>query len=213
MMKFEDWESFYESILDEFGYEREDDRCSAQILDRHLEASAVDKLDVMRDEFVAVVGDAPSLEPSQVPEDAFVVSADAASERLADAGVGSDVIVTDLDGAPRYAAEASHEGIVVVVHAHGDNIDALERWLPEFDASNVVGTTQTDPDRYDTLHNFGGFTDGDRGVFLADEFDADEIRLVGFEFEAATGEKRKKLCWARKLISEVEDYRDERILP
>jgi len=211
-MRFEDWEPFYETILEEFEYELSEDRSSARVLDDFLEDPSTDRLEALRGESVVVVGDAPSLDPSEVPPDAFAVSADGASERLADAGVESDVIVTDLDGAPRYAAEASRLRTVVVVHAHGDNRGALERWLPEFDPSNVVGTTQADPDDFDALRNFGGFTDGDRGVFLADEFGADEISLVGFDFEEATGEKREKLRWARRLIQEVEDRRDQGIL-
>lgn len=211
-MKFNEWERFYREILDEFGYDREKDRRSAQVLSRHLENSAMDELTLLTDESITVVGDAPSLEPSRVPGEATVVSADGASERLAEAGVNSDVVVTDLDGAPSHAAETSHEGTVVVVHAHGDNIDAVERWLPEFDTSNVVGTTQADPRRFGMLKNYGGFTDGDRAVFLADEFGADEIGLLGFDFEEATGEKLEKLRWARRLIREVESRRGEVIL-
>jgi len=216
VMEFEDWEPLYEEILEEFGYERPEDRGSARVLNDLLEATPdpAEKIDAVRGERVVVVGNAPSLKPSVVPAlgEALVVSADGASERLADAGVASDVIVTDLDGAPRHAAEASHEGAVVVVHAHGDNRGALERWLPEFDTRNVVGTTQADPDEFDALHNFGGFTDGDRAVFLADEFGADELELAGFDFGDATGEKLKKLRWARRLIREVEAHRDESIL-
>ena len=212
-MEFEDWEPFYEEILDDFGYSREDDRRVARFLDRRVgefDASCLDAL--FRDEKVAVVGDAPSLETNDVPDDAVVVAADGAVERLAEARVNVDVIVTDLDGAPAHAAEASHEGNVVVVHAHGDNLDALERYLPEFETRNVVGTTQTDPGMFDSLYNFGGFTDGDRAAFLVDEFGAARIELVGFDFEAAEGEKREKLRWARCLLEHLEAHRDESLL-
>lgn len=212
-MEFDDWEPFYEKILEEFGYSREEDIRAARFLDERIGAFDPSRLDsLLRDETVAVVGDAPSLDTDDVPDDVVVVAADGAAERLADAGVKAEVVVTDLDGAPRSAAEASHEGTAVVVHAHGDNLDALERWLPEFDLRNVVGTTQTDPCRFDSLRNFGGFTDGDRAVFLADEFGAREILLVGFDFEAAEGEKRDKLRWARLLLESLESHRDERVL-
>jgi len=211
-MEFDDWEPFYEKILEEFGYSRNEDRRSARFLDKRIEPFDVSRLDVLlRDEKVAVVGDAPSLDVSSVPEDAVVVTADGASERLADAGVSSDVIVTDLDGAPEHAVEASQEG-PVVVHAHGDNIDALERYLSEFEMSNVVGTTQADPSDFDALYNFGGFTDGDRAVFLADEFGASRIVLVGFDFETAEGEKREKLRWARRLLRVLSEEREESLL-
>ena len=209
-MNFEDWEPFYEKILAEFGYSREEDRRAARFLDENVEAFDLSRLEaLLRNENVAVVGDAPSLEPSSVPEDAVVVAADGAAKRLAEAGVNVDVIVTDLDGAPAHAAEASHEGTVVAVHAHGDNVDALERYLSEFDVSNVLGTTQADPFAFDVLHNFGGFTDGDRSAFLADEFGASRIELVGFDFEAAEGEKREKLRWARRLLEHLGERRDD----
>ncbi|MDZ7688456.1 MAG: 6-hydroxymethylpterin diphosphokinase MptE-like protein [Halobacteriales archaeon] len=212
-MEFEDWEPFYEEILDEFGYSREEDRNAARFLDEKLGDFDLSRLEtLLRDENVAVVGDAPSLEPPSVPKEGVVIAADGAAELLSEADVKVDVIVTDLDGAPRHAAEASYEGTVVVVHAHGDNLDALERWLPEFDFSNVLGTTQTDARRFDALHNFGGFTDGDRAVFLADEFGAARIVLVGFDFEAAEGEKREKLRWARRLLEYLEEERDEQLV-
>lgn len=212
-MRFEDWEPFYEEILEEFGYSREEDRRAARFLNGRLEPFDPFRLDsLLRGETVAVVGDAPSLDPTSVPDDAVVVAADGAAERLAEAGVSVDVVVTDLDGAPRRAAELSQEGKVVVVHAHGDNLGALEEWIPEFDLSNVVGTTQADPHSFDSLRNFGGFTDGDRAAFLADEFGAAHIELVGFDFEAAEGEKRRKLRWARRLLRALSHERGERIV-
>lgn len=210
-MRFEDWEPFYEEILEEFGYSREKDRKAAGFLDRRVDDFDLSRLDgIFGEEKVAVVGDAPSLETDDVPDDAVVVAADGAAKRLTEAKV--DVIVTDLDGAPAHAAEASHGGNVVAVHAHGDNLDALESYLPEFDTANVVGTTQTDPRPFDALYNFGGFTDGGRAAFLADEFGATRIELVGFDFEAAEGEKREKLRWARRLLEHLEDHRDGSLL-
>jgi len=212
-MEFKDWEPFYAKILEEFGYSREDDRRAARFLDENVDDFDLSCLDtLLRDETVAVVGNAPSLETEEVPENAVVVAADGAAKRLAEAGVDVDIIMTDLDGAPAHAAETSHKGTVVAAHAHGDNVDALERWLPEFDGSNIVGTTQTDPRQFDALHNFGGFTDGDRAAFLADAFGASRIVLVGFDFEEAEGEKRLKLRWARRLLEHLESQRDKSLL-
>ena len=209
-MEFEDWEPFYENILDDFGYSREKDRRAGRFLDENVDDFDTSRLEALLwDEKVAVVGDAPSLETGDVPDEAVVVAADGAAERLAGAGVDVELIVTDLDGAPEHAAEASHEGTVIAVHAHGDNLDALEHYLPEFDTANVVGTTQTDPRAFDAVYDFGGFTDGDRAAFLADEFGATRIELVGFDFEAAEGEKRRKLRWARRLLEVLGEERGE----
>ncbi|MCX2817942.1 DUF115 domain-containing protein [Haladaptatus sp. F3-133] len=206
-MRYGDWEPFYEAILEGFGYTREDDRRAARVLNSRLDAFDDHRLDALLDgETVVVVGNAPSLEPRHVTE-GVVVAADAAALRLYEAGVDVDIIVTDLDGAPRHAVERSHDGTVVAVHAHGDNVDALRRYVPRFESRNVVGTTQTRP--FGVLHNFGGFTDGDRSAFLADGFGASRIELHGFDFGDATGEKRKKLRWAWRLLRVLAYQRHE----
>jgi len=53
----------------------------------------------------------------------------------------------------------------------------------------------------------GGFTDGDRAAYLAEELGARRILLWGFEFEridesdeAARARKLAKLGWARRLL-------------
>jgi len=50
---------------------------------------------------------------------------------------------------------------------------------------NCIGTTQTKP--IGKLQNFGGFTDGDRAVFLANYFMAKKIILFGMDFGKRIG--------------------------
>jgi hypothetical protein len=87
------------------------------------------------------------------------------------------------------------------VHAHGDNIDKLEKYVPLL--HSIVGSTQSVPLK--NVYNFGGFSDGDRCVFLAKEFGAAKINLIGFDFndEDVTPTKKKKLHWAKTLIGEL----------
>ncbi|MCZ7371501.1 MAG: hypothetical protein O8C66_13440, partial [Candidatus Methanoperedens sp.] len=63
--------------------------------------------------------------------------------------------------------------------------------------------TQSKP--LSNIYNFGGFSDGDRCVFLAHAFGARNITLIGFYFEDenVTEMKKKKLRWARKLIGMI----------
>jgi uncharacterized Rossmann fold enzyme len=74
---------------------------------------------------------------------------------------------------------------------------------------NCIGTTQTEP--FNKIQNFGGFTDGDRGVFLASYFDAKKIILFGMDFGTRIGKfsntkksdrkiKLKKLKIAKDLL-------------
>jgi len=98
-------------------------------------------------------------------------------------------------------ARANDLGAIMVVHAHGDNIDALGEELPRL--KRVIGTTQSKP--LPNVHNFGGFSDGDRSVFLANEMGAKTITLIGFDFKDknVTPLKKKKLIWAEKLIDTI----------
>ncbi|MEZ5336103.1 MAG: hypothetical protein R2741_13165 [Methanolobus sp.] len=57
----------------------------------------------------------------------------------------------------------------------------------------------------ENVYNFGGFSDGDRCVYLAKEFGAASITLIGFDFDDlyVNPVKKKKLKWARLLIEKV----------
>ena len=87
----------------------------------------------------------------------------------------------------------------MVIHAHGDNIPQLQYWVPLFPGP-VVGTTQSQP--LPPLHNFGGFSDGDRAAFAADALGAERIVFVGFDLDDMNvgHMKRGKLLWARRLL-------------
>ena len=63
-----------------------------------------------------------------------------------------------------------------------------------------IGTTQSNP--FDKIQNFGGFTDGDRGVFLASHFGAKKIILFGMDFGKRIGKysNTKKLERKMKLM-------------
>jgi len=150
---------------------------------------------------VVVFGNAPSLDREldelQV-KDAVFLAADGATAVLLRRGILPDIIVTDLDGSFPDILKANREGSIAVVHAHGDNLDALCRYVPQLEG--VIGTAQCRPP--EGLYNFGGFTDGDRCVFLAKELGAASIKLVGFDYEddSVTPRKRRKLAWAKRLI-------------
>jgi hypothetical protein len=128
-----------------------------------------------------------------------VIAADGAANRLYAAGMRPAAIVTDLDGATEAFVEMNRAGTVIVVHAHGDNRDRLRFWVPLFPGP-LVGTTQARP--FGRIHNFGGFSDGDRAVFLALALDAGEVLLAGFFLDdpSVNPVKRRKLLWARTLL-------------
>ena len=208
-MDFAAWEPIYERILEDFGFDRAGDEEAAQILSRMLTekntASLSELKAVISEKPVLVCGNAPKLrkELSEIDLSAFVIiAADGAAAVLMDIGRVPEVICTDLDGNSEADIEkeilACEQDSIVLIHAHGDNIDKLEKYVLRF--KRFIATTQARP--FDKVYNFGGFSDGDRCVFVAREFGAEKIRLAGFDFEdsGVNPIKKKKLEWAKELI-------------
>ena len=203
-MQFATWEPIYLTILEDFGFSLSGDEDAAKLLAELLSGSE-NRLSaayaLVRGRSVVVFGNAPTLDREldvAQEKDAAFVAADGATATLLRRGIIPDIIVTDLDGSFPDILKANREGSIVVVHAHGDNLDALQRYVPQLEG--VIGTAQCRPP--EGLYNFGGFTDGDRCVFLAKELGAASIKLVGFDYEddSVTPRKRQKLAWAKRLI-------------
>ena len=206
-MRLESWEPLYLAILEDFGFSRRRDEEAAELLRELLqgrENSLLAAEALLSGRRAVVCGNAPSLsreleelKRGQLADDVFL-AADGATVSLLEHGILPAIVVTDLDGPFPAILKANQMGSIVVVHAHGDNLEALKRYVPLLD--RVIGTAQCRPP--EGLYNFGGFTDGDRAVFLAREMGAASIKLVGFDFDdqTVTPRKKKKLAWARKLI-------------
>lgn len=213
-MDFEEWDPVYDAILADFGYDREADESARDRLRALL--AGVDTLDPdslsFEGETVAIAGAGPSLaEDLDVAAGAdAVVAASTGASVLDDAGVVVDCLVTDLDGDPDVARELTERATPVAVHAHGDNVPALEEHVPAFDAASVLPTTQAAPNP--PVVNAGGFTDGDRAAFLADHCGAAELVFAGWDFDDPTvgPVKAHKLDWAERLLYWLERRRDQR---
>lgn len=210
-MNFKEWAPFYREIIDDFGFSEEADIESARLLNELLpENPPVDRLrDLISGKTVNVFGAGPSLEKLEEFPEGTSIAADGATSFFIERGVFPDIIVTDLDGNLEDLILANKKGSLVVIHAHGDNSSAL-KYVKEFSAP--IGTTQAEA--FGRLYNFGGFTDGDRAVFLARHFGACEIRLFGMDLDDKTSKysfsknaelTRKKLFWAAKLIKYLKD--------
>jgi len=200
-MDFAEWEPHYREILDYFGFDRAGDEEAARLLSTLLECDNLLSLASLTDgNPVTVCGNAPCLKNELEKISGIVFAADAAAEVLDSHGIFPDAIFTDLDGATDRFIELNNEGTIVVIHAHGDNMPLLRHWVPRF-KGKVIGTTQSAP--FPHVYNFGGFTDGDRAVFAADELGASHITLAGFDLDDKNVDpmKRGKLFWARKLLA------------
>lgn len=199
--KFEEWEPYYLQILADFGFDRAADEEAARVLDRLLPRDSLPLLEArIRGKEVTVCGNAPTLDREMDRLSGVVLAADRAADRLFRHGVRPAAIATDLDGATEEFVEMNLRGTVIVVHAHGDNIPLLHRWVPHLPGP-LAGTTQARP--VGRVYNFGGFSDGDRAVFLAHAMGASRVSLAGFDLDdpAVRQVKREKLLWARRLLA------------
>ncbi|MDQ6723352.1 MAG: DUF115 domain-containing protein, partial [Thermoproteota archaeon] len=141
-----------------------------------------------------IIGAGPSIEDPSIQKfikehsNFLIISADGSTELCLQLGIIPDFVVTDLDGDIDSLLSANKFGSMLLIHAHGNNIDKILKYVPKF--KNFFGTTQAFP--LQNVYNFGGFTDGDRCVFIADEFRSSEIWLVGMDFTSSIGYFSKK---------------------
>jgi uncharacterized Rossmann fold enzyme len=177
------WRKRYFSILKELNYSEKKDKESALILDSILKKTDTIKKvrKIIEGKTIFVIGSGPSLAIA-IPklkklEKSIKIAADSSLKPLVDNGIIPDIIVTDLDGNEDTIKKISKTKSIFVIHAHGDNIEKLQMVKK---MKNCIGTTQTNP--FNKVQNFGGFTDGDRGVFLASYFKAKKIILFGMDF-------------------------------
>ena len=172
------WKTLFKEIRKEFGYKEIDDLHSAQKLNSFLKKKFLKKefQELISGKVVFVIGAGPSLSKSlsyiKRCKNVTKIVADGAVQALLEKNIMPDILVTDLDGDLKSIKKIGKTKIPIIVHAHGDNFDRLEM-VKNF--SNVNGTTQTN--RFGKIENFGGFTDGDRCVFLGEFFGAKKIPL------------------------------------
>jgi len=203
-MEFSAWEPYYLEILEYFGFSREEDEFAARLLAEIVGSrdAAEALLALVKDRDVIVCGNAPCLarEISRITTGSVIFAADAAADVLYLHGIRPDAVFTDLDGATEHFIEMNRAGTIAVVHAHGDNIPLLRHWIKRLPGP-IVATTQSTPLPH--VHNFGGFSDGDRAVFAADALGAKTITLLGFDLDDRNVDpvKRGKLIWAKKLLA------------
>src|SRR5256885_3613007 len=201
-MKLKGWGKKYTEILREFQYSRGKDAQSARVLDSILRTKfPLKKLEkVVKNQTIFVIGAGSSLNQS-IPflkkyEKITKIVADGASKALIENKIKCDIVVTDLDGDQKFLKKAGKENAIMIVHAHGDNIDKLHL---ASDFKYCIGTTEGKP--FGNVRNFGGFTDGDRCVFLAKHFCAKKIILFGMDFGTKIGRysKNKVINRATKI--------------
>lgn len=214
-MQYAQWAPHYERIRLEFGFPSEREEAAAALLETLLPPPArADPLGriwpLLNGREAIVVGLAPDAGPPPLwrrpatGPTPVLIAADGATATCLAAGLVPTLVVTDLDGPVPSEVAANRRGSLVVVHGHGDNLEALAEWVPQF-PGELAGSWSGPP--RGPLLNVGGFTDGDRAAFLAEHCGAARVILWGFDFDrvdASDGHERSrklaKLAWARRLI-------------
>jgi len=249
-MKYSEWEKWYNKILEDFAFSKDDDEKTANILNEILDKQGFIKLknvlnNLHNDNLAIhkscskksdiknfiVFGAGPSLKKhielvkkKCLVEDYILIVADGATSALLEENIVPDIIVTDLDGNIDDLMLANDLGSVFILHAHGHNLENILKYTKKL--KKVLGTTQSKP--LSNLYNFGGFSDGDRAVFLALAFGGEKIVLAGMDFGIMTTKysrpnltseiaeadevKKKKLKYAEELVEWVKDNENIEII-
>ena len=202
-MRWELWSPWYDRIVERLKLDREADLGAAKVLNGLLPEPDLGGLtNIVRGRECIVFGAGPSLDADLVRLeragflDKVLIAADGATTALLGYR-NPEIVVTDLDGNLEHQLKAWRRGSWLVVHAHGDNVLQV-RWISPKLEARVVGTTQVEP--FGKLHNFGGFTDGDRAAFMAWELGASKIYLAGMDLGRIIGKHSGDKDLGRKLI-------------
>lgn len=224
-MEWNNWIKYYRIIMEKLNINEEEDVKAAhilsQLLDNKNDKNKIEaKLNaIINGSTIFVYGCGPSLKGTvqalnNMDRDVVNIAADGAISVLLENNIFCHVNTSDLDGNVEDSIRANASGTITVIHAHGDNIPLLREYVQKF-PGQVLGSTQVRP--FGNLINYGGFTDGDRGILLGLHFNCKRIILVGFDFGSVVGEyskpdlkehiagrnKRIKLQFASYLISEI----------
>lgn len=200
-MEFDEWKPLYDEILSDFGYSKGKDRRAARLLAESRGSDDLSSLSRLKSRKIEIGG------PYYLYEDGdrFSIAAGSALTRMLEEGTEPDLIVTDMDGDTDLQREMNLDGVPIVIHAHGDNIQLIKEWATKF-KGHVISTCQCKPPN-ENIYNFGGFTDGDRAAFIADQFGGEKIILNGWDFENPCPEseiKKEKLKWAKRLLHHID---------
>ncbi|WP_440059272.1 6-hydroxymethylpterin diphosphokinase MptE-like protein [Thermogladius sp. 4427co] len=209
----DEWMGLYKEIRKKLPLNFDRDQYATDLLSsllaNHPSKATLDDLPVLGDE-VAVFGCGERLATDVVKyletyNGIPVIAADGSVEILMMNGITPSIVATDLDGGFESIRKAGAEGSILIVHAHGDNIERIASLVPLL-SGKIVGSTQVEPRPY--VYNFGGFTDGDRAAFIARALGAKRVLLFGFDFDnpSTCNPSIRKNLRVKKIKLEIARY-------
>lgn len=200
------WVRIYSEIVSKLKLNFDLDQIATDILSNIL-SSMNNTIDVEKlrsvlneDRGVLVFAPGPNLEQDferasklQLLKEFLTIFIDGATTFALEKSFTPTLIVTDLDGVPQHLLKLNEQGSIAIVHGHGDNIEEVRAWVPRFKGP-VIGSTQVEPRPH--VYNFGGFTDGDRALFIAYALGIRRAIVGGMAFHSPIG--RYSLLYKRK---------------
>ncbi|MFH1055361.1 MAG: 6-hydroxymethylpterin diphosphokinase MptE-like protein [Candidatus Altiarchaeota archaeon] len=214
------WSHKYLEVVRSLDLNMAEDSKATLILDKMIKREDPKKLETLiNGRPVIIFGCGPSLEndlnkiwEAGIHLRCVCVAVDGAAKALLQYNIIPHVNVTDLDGDLPSILKANHYGCITMVHAHSGNMRVIVRVMPLLKGV-VYGTTQSVPT--EKVHNFGGFTDGDRAVYIVEHFRPSLIVLAGMDFGSVIGvysgnydpvKKPRNLRVGKKIIEELASH-------
>lgn len=222
----------YRKIARKLKIKKQTDREAAQLLNSLIEYKNFNRAyqrlqETIQDRIVLIFGAGPSLLEAikQVKKyltkenkKPLILAVDGATQALLENSIDVDIIVTDLDGSLEAITNSYYNNnSLLVVHAHGDNIEKIMKIKELLTKENIIGSTQLED--LNNVKNFGGFSDGDRAAYLAANLRAKKIVLFAFDFGEivghfskpdkyptnflATNRKKIKFLFAKRLLQKI----------
>ena len=145
--------------------------------------------------YVFVCGSGPTLEADiKALKEAYLhkekryvfVAVNGSGKALAVEGILPEIEVSDLNCFPESVLANNRKGTITIVGARSDNIELLREYVPGL--KNPIGATCGES--FGKLHNFGGSSEMDRGVHLAERFGAGIIILAGMDYGGQTAREQ-----------------------
>ncbi len=218
---------YLENIAPLMNYDVSRDRIVMNYILEHIDCSIVRRTLEDARNLVASIGRVVIIGPDNNPSrytsiigdsKAVIIGANGASWLFyTKTGVMPHIIVTDLDGPLQLYQEAMEYGGILALHPHGDNQYRFTTLHSILDYNRIILTSQVE--EYGCTVNVGGFTDGDRAVYLSHFLGAKEIHVCCFskkpvdKHKQVSGPlKRSKLEIAWSLIEQLKNKGDVKIV-
>ena len=204
-MDMVEWEVFYSNIINRFSIDFFADNKSAEMLDKltgsvHTSEHLLKNFIERRTCIVYGAGPTLAATPTEIlcNTNFTHVAADGSARLFLDRKVRlPDILVTDLDGGYETVMACAPKS-VIVLHAHGDNMDKIKRVVPRLLKLNTKMVLTTETVQKGKVKNFFGFTDGDRAAWLCRYFKYSVKPIAERVFYG-----KKCISFVRNLVVEV----------